>query len=208
LKIQSNLKISKNHLEEVEELHETAVYDLTRAGGKHFYGLLNTPDSQLGWSIPNVQLESNTFKLNRVLGQGASAVVFGGEWKTDNNTVRDVVVKWFRNGQNDECLKRELRFLDKVKDLYPKVPRVCGLSDDKTSIILEPIGQHFAYQMDDIHEVTFLQLMDRSNETQLALPTANDFCMLLDIIAAIHKANIVHRDIKPSNFFKHNNQVL
>jgi serine/threonine protein kinase len=50
--------------------------------------------------------------------------------------------------------------------------------------------------------------MGKPKMTPYLLANANDFCMLLDIIAAIHKCKIIHRDIKPSNFFKYKNEVL
>lgn len=73
------------------------------------------------------------------------------------------------------------------------------------SLIITPIGQHFAFTSEQIAEAT-TKLLD-SSKSELALSTAADFCTLIDTIAEVHKCKLIHRDIKHANFFKHNNDV-
>jgi hypothetical protein len=101
-----------------------------------------------------VKFVSKSVKLHSILVQGASAKVFSGKCKIQG-TVRSIVVKWFKMGPSDQHLEKELNFLERVKGLYPNIPKVIGLLDDKVAILLEPIGQHFSTKMDDICLVAY-----------------------------------------------------
>lgn len=188
-------------------LVQTSVLDLIGDGGRYFHGLLMASDEELGWELPKVELDSNPIKLTNVLGQGASAVVFAGEHSLSESTKEEVVVKWFRT-PDDPRHETETKSLCIVSSLYPLVPKlVSSTTSDRRSLVLQPVGRPFASRPDEVKEVTMAQLLRQPNSTKFALATANDLCLLLDIISQIHVLGIIHRDIKPSNFFAYNCQV-
>lgn len=192
----------------VDGLVESDVHDLLGSGGQYFHGLLMASDEDLGWKLPIVQFSSNHIRLSNMLGQGASAVVYAGEYVSPKSgELEEVVVKWFRK-PSDTHQQSEIECLTIAKPLYPLVPKLVGISDDKRALLLQPVGRHFASRPEEIQETRFAQLVGQEDSTKYALSTAREFCLLVDIIAQIHGLGLIHRDIKPSNFFAWEDEVL
>jgi RIO-like serine/threonine protein kinase len=76
-----------------------------------------------------------------ILGIGGTATVYKGTYEG-----KEVVVKMFRT--SEELLEREKGVLGRLKEapeLLQSVPKIVGVSDSKTTLLLSPVGTHFAH---------------------------------------------------------------
>jgi len=96
-----------------------------------------------------------------------------------------VVVKSFRPTRTTHLFAEE-RCLQELQDLVPLVPKIEGISDDRTALVLSPVGLHFSPYPD----------------TGELVPCGNDFAQLLDILKVVHSRQMVHRDVRICNFFR------
>ncbi len=158
-------------------------------------GLLETEPHMLGWTVPQITVDSIPIPLNSFLGSGSSALVFKGKYNGKN-----VVVKRFLP-QQEYRLKSEKEILDTLKDLQPGVPTVLAVADDGVSLILTPIGRRFAARAS---EVAASQPAGRSFINYSTAPvraTVEHFEQILDTLAAAHNKGVVHCDMKLTNCF-------
>lgn len=108
--------------------------------------MLATEPTLLGWKLPEVVLRSVPVELTQVLGHGAFSVVYRGLIR-NNNT--EIVVKHFNKDVTDPLSSVakhrdvELDMLHRLQNV-PHVTKCIGLSEDKQSIIITPLGLQFA----------------------------------------------------------------
>ncbi|MEZ4256568.1 MAG: serine/threonine-protein kinase [Polyangiales bacterium] len=135
------------------------------------------------------RLLANRYRLKRLLGRGASSVVYLAE---DTVLDADVTLKVFvRNSRAasvrlEERIRPELRIARKV--IHPNVSRVydIGRAGDELFLTMEHAEGH------TLREVLVAE--------KLASKRAHGFVLgVLDALVAIHAAGVVHRDLKPSN---------
>jgi hypothetical protein len=164
------------------KLWETPVYLLNGEGGEYLIGLLSTVPSQLGMQSP-LQVNNQEVFLNKVLGLGGSSVVYEG---TYNN--KTVVVKHFRPNNNNKLIS-EVNNLKLVEKLGDNVTKHLYTTDDKSALLLSPVGIQLASILDDYKNTNKI--------------VANSFIFnnVISILEKVHKIQLVHRDITLSNIF-------
>jgi hypothetical protein len=122
------------------QLEETPVYFLHQIGGLLLLELLCAPLNWLGLSETKLTSNGQTILVGDILGIGGTATVYKGAYEED-----EVVVKIFRTPKELEFLEREKEVLEKVYNLIPNVPKFVGVSDSGTTLLLSPVGTHFAH---------------------------------------------------------------
>jgi eukaryotic-like serine/threonine-protein kinase len=132
----------------------------------------------------------NRYRLERVLGRGAMAVVFLAKDREleDEVALKLLTPKAFDEGtQALQTIRQEIRLARRIT--HPNVVRVHDLG--------EATGVRFL-TMEFVPGITLRQLIDQQGPLALGpgLQIAKQLCRGL---AAVHESGIVHRDIKPQN---------
>ncbi len=176
------------HLDESEPMY------LEGKGGLALMGLLNAEPYMLGWTVPLITVNNNPIVPLAFLGSGSSALVFKAEFQKKN-----VVVKRFIPKQK-ERLSVEIKVLNALQNLQPRVPAVVATSDDKAALLLTPVGRRFASRAVEVAE----DAASSSLATSVRRPvraTAQHFEQIIDTLAQAHKLGVVHCDMKLTNCF-------
>jgi serine/threonine protein kinase len=134
---------------------------------------------------------SGRYRLERVLGEGASSWVFAAR---DLRLERDVALKLFKIGSSEDELKRRRRCVAEGRTLAKLVhPHIVAVHD----AIDDEAGQ--AYLVVELCEAGTLDA-EVIQSGRLAPQEALELVLpLLGALAFAHDRNVIHRDIKPSN---------
>jgi len=132
----------------------------------------------------------NRYRLERVLGRGAMAVVFlARDQELDDEVALKILTpKAFDEGtQALQTIRQEIRLARRIT--HPNVVRVHDLG--------EATGVRFL-TMEYVPGLTLRQMLDQQGPLALGpgLQIGKQLCRGL---AAVHESGIVHRDIKPQN---------
>jgi hypothetical protein len=195
-------------------LEETPVYYLHQGGGTLLLRLLCTPLNLLGLPETRLECKGQKIAVGDILGIGGTATVYRGTFQS-----KEVVVKVFCTAKELGHLEREMAVLKKAeKSLLPDVPKIVGVSDSETTLLLSPVGTHFAHssryhkasfplatrflpfkEAQVLFDLTFLFLL-------FFFLNSVHFSNLIRVLEKAHKhAKLVHRDVKLSNFFQREN---
>ncbi len=170
-------------------------------GATVLFGLLNLHDlSKVGYTLPEVTVGGDLVALEVMLGTGGFGTVFRSKYQG-----KSCVVKVFHNAAD---LLIEKNNLELVKDI--KLPPDClltqfvAVSDDISSMVLEPEGSPFAATPDSHADAVKQRLRGETTVTTNTLVSSRQFCLLVDLLQCLHeKAKLVHRDIKLATMFSH-----
>lgn len=176
----------------IQQIMETPVMELSGIGLQYLCGMLCTDPVDLGWKLPAFTFKGQPTSIVRMLGQGGSSIVY--EAQSGSNAL---VVKQFRNGSQKQILENEESILKHIIGCS-NVPQLMEAQRENLILILTPVGQHFASDMNS----HFTAHMD-STKCFLTAPLAQQ---LVDTLRTLHNQKIIHRDIKLSNLFVVNNQ--
>jgi len=135
------------------------------------------------------------FKLQRVLGQGASSIVYHA---IQENPQREVAIKVLRplscSQQATSRIQAEAHLLARLE--HPSIARIYQVGVIESQLHAQPflvmeyaLGDPLSIYFKD-HEITFNQRIDL-------------LVNLCDIFEYAHQNGVVHRDIKPSNILIH-----
>ena len=174
------------------QIKESNVLELATDGADWLYGLLCTDYVTLGWNLPTFTYNDKPLKIVKMLGQGATSIVFEVEQNKET-----FVAKQFRPGTN-HILANEANML-KIASQYNKIPKLLAQQD--SVLILQPVAMPFAADVDSY-------IMALRGKKPLAMLTLPLMLQLVDLLEQLHKnCGIVHRDIKLSNLFENKGEV-
>ena len=139
------------------------------------------------------------YTLERVLGVGSTAAVYGGTHRNGNRVAIKVLhSELCASKEVRERFVREAYVANKVE--HPGAVRI--LDDDATED-----GIVFLV-MDLLEGQTLEQLIHGQGGKLAASDLVPLSCQLLDVLAAAHEKGIVHRAIEPANIFVTQNRAL
>ncbi len=176
-----------------DQLYESKVMYVIGEGGRAFLGLLNTDPAFLGWTLPPVLINGEAIELNRLLGAGASALVYQAKYNDE-----EVVVKVFRPNEI-ERLSNEADILKKLQGLKNRVPSLRGITDDNSALILWPVGRPFATKADEV-TVANTHNFEPKPHTPVCVGYEH-FSSIIDTLALAHAQDVVHNDMTLTNIF-------
>jgi serine/threonine protein kinase len=134
---------------------------------------------------------SGRYRLQRVIGEGASSWVFAAR---DLRLERDVAVKLFKICNSSDDVKRRRRCIAEGRTLaklvHPHIVSVHDAIEDEAGLAYLVVELCEAGTLED--EVVQSGRLQPLETLQLVLP-------LLGALALAHDRNVIHRDIKPSN---------
>lgn len=153
-------------------------------------------------------------KPHRVLGFGSHGVVYHAtvdpkSQKTIASAGRDLVIKSF---YEEARFKKEHSNLQVMisRQITPGsfvFPKVIAASGDNKSLLLFPLGHHFACTKETILDGMSNDLAGISPFNGKMLASSQHFCILISALRSVHgprsadSTGLVHRDIKLNNFF-------
>jgi hypothetical protein len=162
-------------------LEETPVYYLHDDGGAYLLGLLRSSPLSLGLPETELMCDKLPVIIQDVLGIGGTATVYQGDYQKERDPV---VVKVFRTPKGDGFLEREVNALKRVKSLQPDVPRIVGISDSQTALLLTPVGMHFRHSSKN-HQTSlplasrYFNSLERKKKKKTSMPVGLNFLPLL-----------------------------
>ena len=202
---------------ELHRARESAPMPLAGAGGAWLAGLTVAPLAELGYCLPsNLRLASGAaVEVHEYLGMGATADGFAASCSG-----QAVVLKRYHPNTPAAARAEEAAALAAARG----VPGVCQLVGAAgTDVVLAPVGA-VSYSLRapamplvampqsglwtatrgaaDEPWVAAARRWHRSAAAVVRLPTAADYCDLVDALVGLHEAGWVHRDPRPSNFFR------
>jgi serine/threonine-protein kinase len=136
-------------------------------------------------------LVDERYRLDRLIGEGASAWVFAGH---DARLDRFVAVKLLKPDENSRQAETQRRFLSEGRTLAKLVhPNVVPVYDAGVT------GEGFSFLVMELCEAGTLEAELFRREVLGAEETVELLFPLLGALACAHDRRIVHRDIKPAN---------
>ena len=130
-------------------------------------------------------------ELTRIIGEGASGVVYLGKHTTLNKDVAVKVLKQEKYGDDPRYKERFRREAQLAASLdHPGIVRVIDCHDDDKMMYLV---------MDHIDGYPFSHYLDKFNKPAEELTVLKVLIAVSQALQAAHKAGVVHRDLKPAN---------
>ena len=137
---------------------------------------------------------SDEITLGKVLGEGASAVVY----EATDSQGRTVCVKQFKNSIKLEDVERMHRETEVLKRLnHPKIPRIIDVYEADVG------GRRLLHVVQEMVDGEDLQ--SRISQNVSTLPEIQQMLAeILEILVYLHRHQppVLHRDIKPSNLMR------
>ena len=206
------VRSSELHVE-MAAVRECAPLPLDGEGDMYLAGLTLAPLATLGHALPQCEVDGEAVDLSAYLGVGATSAGFAGTWRGDA-----VVFKHYHAAMQCDVAQCELKALLAAAG----VPGVCALRGQAANgLLLAPLGVvtyslHVrASSAPRAPAPAGLWSLARSTAdpgvpempmpraaTDPMLPSATEFCDLVDALAGLHAVGWVHRDPRPTNFFR------